>query len=44
MPIPMEKLAWMRDLLVTTGNLTKPIDLEAFVDGDVRDKALQIVK
>jgi NitT/TauT family transport system substrate-binding protein len=44
MPIPMNKLAWLRDLLVTTGNLTKPIDLDAFVDADVRTKALQIVK
>jgi len=44
MPIPMNKLAWMRDLLVTTGNLTKPIDLDAFVDGDVRTKALKIAK
>jgi NitT/TauT family transport system substrate-binding protein len=44
MPIPMNKLAWLRDLLVTTGNLTKPIDLDAFVDGDVRTKALQIPK
>jgi NitT/TauT family transport system substrate-binding protein len=44
MPIPMNKLAWMRDLLVTTGNLTKPIDLDAFVDADVRTKALQIAK
>jgi NitT/TauT family transport system substrate-binding protein len=44
MPIPMNKLAWLRDLLVTTGNLTKPIDLDAFVDADVRTKALQISK
>jgi len=44
MPIPMNKLAWMRDLLMTTGNLTKPIDLDAFVDADVRTKALQIAK
>lgn len=44
MAIPMNKLAWMRDLLVTTGNLTKPVDLDAFVDVDVRTKALQIVK
>jgi NitT/TauT family transport system substrate-binding protein len=42
MPIPMNKLAWLRDLLVTTGNLTKPVDLDAFVDGGVRTKALQI--
>jgi hypothetical protein len=44
MAIPMNKLAWMRDLLVTTGNLTKPVDLDAFVDTDVRAKALQIAK
>ena len=42
MPIPMKKLAWLRDLLVKTGNLTKPIDLDKFVDADVRAKALQI--
>ena len=40
----MNKLAWLRDLLVTTGNLTKPIDLDAFVDADIRAKALQISK
>ena len=44
MPIPMDKLAWLRDLLVTTGNLTKPIDLDKFVDAEVRMKALQIAK
>ena len=44
MAIPMNKLAWMRDLLVKTGNLTKPVDLDAFVDGSVRAKALQIAK
>src|SRR6476646_684564 len=44
MPIPMNKLAWLRDLLVTTGNLTKPVDLDRFVDADVRTKALQIAK
>ncbi len=40
MPIPMKKLTWMRDLLVRTGNLTKPLDLKAFVDGSVRTGAL----
>jgi NitT/TauT family transport system substrate-binding protein len=44
MPIPMNKLAWLRDLLVTTGNLTKPVNLDAFVDADVRAKALQLNK
>lgn len=44
MPIPMNKLAWLRDLLVKTGNLTQPVDLEKFVDADVRTKALQLGK
>jgi NitT/TauT family transport system substrate-binding protein len=43
MPIPMEKLAWMRDLLTKTGNLTKPVDFAKLVDGSVRDKALAVV-
>ncbi|HMF22913.1 MAG TPA: ABC transporter substrate-binding protein [Pseudolabrys sp.] len=44
MAIPVNKLAWMRDLLLTTGNLTKPVDLGTFVDGDIRTRALQIAK
>jgi len=44
MPIPMEKLAWLRDLLEKTGNLTQPVDLDKFVDADVRATALQIGK
>jgi NitT/TauT family transport system substrate-binding protein len=44
MPIPINKLSWLRDLLVTTGNLTKPVNLDAFVDADVRAKALQLNK
>ena len=44
MPIPMKKLAWLRDLLVKTGNLTKPVDLDKFVDPDIRTQALQMAK
>lgn len=44
MAIPMNKLTWMRDLLVKTGNLTKSVDLNAFVDGSVRTKALQLAR
>jgi NitT/TauT family transport system substrate-binding protein len=43
MPIPMEKLTWMRDLLVTTGNLKKPVDLKSLVDGGPREKALKMI-
>lgn len=44
MPIPTEKIAWMRDLLVKTGNLTRPVDLKAFVDPSVREQALKDIK
>lgn len=44
MPIPEEKLAWMQDLLVKTGNLEKPGDLKKLIDGSVREKALALVK
>jgi NitT/TauT family transport system substrate-binding protein len=44
MPIPLEKLAWMQELLVRTGNLTKPIDPASIVDDSVRRKAVEIVE
>jgi NitT/TauT family transport system substrate-binding protein len=44
MPIPMDKLAWMRELLTRTGNLTKPVDLAKLADGSAREKALALVK
>ena len=43
MPIPREKLAWMKDLLVRTENLTAPLDIEKMIDGSVRDKALAAI-
>jgi len=43
MPIPMDKLAWMKDLLTRTGNLTKPLDLARMTDGGPRAKALALV-
>jgi NitT/TauT family transport system substrate-binding protein len=43
MPIPLEKLAWMRDLLTKTGNLTKPVDFSKLADGSAREKALGVV-
>jgi NitT/TauT family transport system substrate-binding protein len=42
--IPMEKLAWMKELLGKTGNLTKPLDLAKLVDDGPRAKALELVK
>ena len=40
MPIPMDRLAWMQELLLKTGNLTKAVDLAAMVDDSVRGNAL----
>ena len=42
MPIPMDKLAWMRELLTKTGNLTKPLDLAKLIDDGPRTKALEL--
>ena len=41
-PIPTDKLAWMRELLTKTGNLTKPLDLAKFTDDGPRAKALEL--
>lgn len=43
MPIPMEKLTWMRDLLVKTGNLKTPVDMKTLVDDGPREKALKLI-
>jgi NitT/TauT family transport system substrate-binding protein len=43
MAIPLDKLAWMRDLLTRTGNLTRPLDVKAMVDDSARAKALELV-
>jgi ABC-type nitrate/sulfonate/bicarbonate transport system substrate-binding protein len=40
--IPTDKLAWMRELLTKTGNLTKPVDLAKLTDGGPRAKALEL--
>jgi NitT/TauT family transport system substrate-binding protein len=41
-PVPLEKLSWMQDLLVRTGNLAKPFDLKTLVDTGAREKALAL--
>jgi NitT/TauT family transport system substrate-binding protein len=39
MPLPMDKLAWMQQLLGKTGNLPKPGDLSRMVDPEIAAKA-----
>jgi NitT/TauT family transport system substrate-binding protein len=41
-PVPLEKLNWMQELLVRTGNLAKPFDLKTMIDGGAREKALAL--
>jgi NitT/TauT family transport system substrate-binding protein len=40
MPIPLEKLGWLQDLLVKTGNLSAKIDVKTIVDDGPRQQAL----
>ena len=42
MNIDRRKLGWMKDLFTKTEVLTSPVDLDKFVDGSVREKALAI--
>ena len=42
MSIDRRKLSWMKDLFVKTETLTSPVDLDKFVDGSVREKALAL--
>ncbi len=43
MPIPTDKLTWMRDLLIKTGNLTKPVEINSLVDSGPRERALKLI-
>jgi NitT/TauT family transport system substrate-binding protein len=42
--LPMEKLAWMQEMLLKNGSMPKPVDLAKVVAPDVRAKALELVK
>lgn len=44
MPIPMDKIKWLQQLLVRTGNLAKPSSIAAAVDDHARTKALELSK
>ena len=39
-PLPIDKLAWMQDLLVKNGQISKPVDPAKLVDATVRETAL----
>jgi NitT/TauT family transport system substrate-binding protein len=43
LPIPLDKLEYMQKQLVSTGSLTRPGDLEKFVDKAGREQALALV-
>jgi len=43
MPIPTDKLTWMRDLLTRTGNLATPVDIATMIDDRPRARALSLL-
>lgn len=44
MPIPLEKLTWMQNLLIKTRNLTEVVDIKTLVDEGPRAKALALIR
>src|SRR4051812_4605682 len=42
--LPMEKLAWMQDMLLRNGSMPKPADLAKVVAPEIRARALELVK
>ena len=42
--LPMEKLAWMQEMLLKNGSMPKPVDLAKVVAPEVRAKALELAK
>jgi len=43
MPVPVEKLEWLQDLLVKTGNLAQKFDVSKIIDDGPRREALGLV-
>ena len=43
LPIPMDKIAWMRDQLVQLGQIPNGGDLTAMVDASIRVEAMKRV-
>jgi len=42
MPIPAEKLSWLRDLLAKTGNIKLSADIKTLIDNAPREAALKL--
>jgi len=42
--LPMERLAWMQDMLLKNGSMPKPADLAKVVAPEIRSRALELVK
>jgi NitT/TauT family transport system substrate-binding protein len=43
MPLPIDKISWMQDLLVKNGSIPKAVDPAKLVDASVRAKALTFI-
>ena len=44
MPLPLDKILWMQDLLLANGSMTKKMDITALADPSVRELALTYAK
>jgi NitT/TauT family transport system substrate-binding protein len=42
-PIPLDKLDWLQNQLVTVGSLAKPVDVSTMIDPKPRELALELV-
>jgi NitT/TauT family transport system substrate-binding protein len=41
--IPLDKLDWLQNQLVTVGSLSKPVDVSTIIDAKPRERALELV-
>lgn len=44
LPIPMDKISWLQDELLSLGKIKKKVDLDKLVDTRAREAALKLVK
>jgi len=42
--LPMDKLAWMQEMLIKNGSMPKPVDLAKVIAPDIRNRALELAR
>ncbi len=43
MEIPRDKIVWMQDMMIKVKELARPVNVDAYIDTSLRDKALALV-